>query len=71
MKLVPWDIEDVVPGMAVREKGKKGWRSILDAHDQNVRLTSGNIDYGSLLAGYTRYPSGNPCGKWIEDNDGT
>jgi len=68
-KWVQWESQDIKPGMAVKNRGGDGWLLITWVNYDRVAL-NGKIELGyqELFDTYVQYHSGDPCGKYIEDD---
>jgi len=67
-KLVPWEMEDIKSSVRICYKdSREGWKLITGCEKYCVSLPGGTASYAALLNAYVQYPSGDPCGKLIED----
>ena len=74
-KLVPWSIEDYKEPLMVSPRNSEGnvvkdsWCLIDRVTVDSVYLGGwGSVTHKALLLDYVQYPSGDPCGKEVEDD---
>ena len=68
--LVPWQLGDIEPGIAVykKDEDKNKWKLIQAVDAQRVTIDHHSAFWSTILSDYLQYPSGDPCGKEVEDD---